>query len=254
MKTTITTNNGNFTKTNSEMVQLIAQYQETQNDMIFTDIYTEVEEMAVSIASKFYIDKKATFPTIQKDDCVAVAQFAIFKAVQKYDVEKASPFNAWLKQTIKWSLQDEILKKECNNQTKFNNDASYHSLDRELGSDGDTATYGDLVAEQYATEADEIFNTVADSLEPKTDLIGDISALLKSFSMRNFEESTIMETVFSTILNSENPTARAVNKALANAMPHLSSDALRKKKSRAKALFTEFAMENGFHGLNLSQY
>lgn len=247
----------NFTLTNAEMINLIGQYQTTKDELVFNEIYAEVEPMARKIAIKFYNSKKADFDYIPVDDYIIIGQFAILKAVEQYDVTVGSPFNSFLKQLIIWTLQDEIVKKHCTKAEQFNTFASKNSLDKTVDSGDDHATYGDVVAHHFSTDIDAVFNDAFEMAEEQssTDILGEIKEIISDFhDNASADDSNIIKLVFSTIVTVENATAKVVNTALANAMPQVKSATLRKRKSRAIERFTVFAKENGFSSLDLSQF
>lgn len=245
-----------FNKTNAEMINLIAEYQTTNDDAVFNEIYAEVQPMTKKIAISFYNSKKNDFDYIPKEDYINMAEFAIYKAVQQYDTKIGSPFNSFLKQLITWTLQDEIIKKNCTKDSQFNTLATKHSLDKPVESEGHS-TYGDVVAHYNATDTDTVFNEAFELLEDSasTNLISELKDIVKDFDeSASADDSAIIKTVISTIVTVEGATAKVVNNALAEAMPTVKSATIRKKKSRAITRFTDFAKENGFASLDLSQF
>jgi hypothetical protein len=237
---------------NSEHIAMIKAYKATKDDFIFADLFAEVQEVAEKLAYKEWDKSKGL--NIPKDDFVSVAYEAVLKSINSFDGEQGSNFVSFVKKNVLWSISDGIYKKSATKAEQFHKVASVNSLDKTVSHGEETATFGDLVAIQFATDADAVFESVFTESD-ESSFMDDIKVLVSNFSDEaNADDSNLIKLVFSTILTTENPTAKVVNSALSTAMPDVKSATLRKRKSRAIDRFTNFAKENGFVALDLSQF
>lgn len=241
-----------FTKTNAEMIALIAEYQKSQDEDVFAEIYHELNDMAVGVATGFYKEKWLEFSYIPLEDYINCAQFGIFKAIGEYDVTIGSPVGSFFKQKMIWTMQDEVIKPACYKPAQFNTHASMYSLDKPA-SGLEVETYADIVAHEIASDKDVIYTEAfqdleADPLEKMITLMGEYYQTAKK------DDSDLIKVIFATAMNEDKATARVVNKALESAFPHVKSATLRKRKSRVLEAFTAFAMDKGVTGLDLSQF
>lgn len=240
--------------TNAEHISMIEAYKTTGDDFLFNDIFAEVSEIAEKLAYKEW-DKAKRAVNLPKDDFVAIAYEAVMKAINSFDGSKGSNFVSFVKQNVSWAINDSIYKKSVTNVEKFHKVASVNSLDKSVDAGEESTTFGDLVAIQFSTDVDAVFNDVFESMETESNFMDDVKDLVTNFSESvSTDDSNIIKIVFSTILATEGATAKIVNNALATAMPDVKSATLRKRKSRAVSKFTDFAKENGFVALDLSQF
>lgn len=242
-------------KTNEEINAMVLEYQADPSEALYAEIHEAVAPMAEQLAYKFYHNSKGL--NIQADEFIQCAYIAIFKAVEKYDSQKAKAtnFTTSVRQFVEWTINDEIFKKSQNKSAQFNNKAL--SLDKPLESND--GTFLDAVEYQFATDIDEVFNAIADQQEESVESLGSIlTGLVKEFAVNaSADDSTIIKTWVTTILSISDASAdvkKLVNKALEIAMPDTASATIRKKKSRAEQRFNTFAQEKGFSSFKLSQF
>lgn len=238
--------------TNTQHTEMIKEYRATKEDFIFADIFAEVQEIAEKLAYKEWDKSKGL--NIPKDDFVSIAYEAVMKAINTFEADQGSNFVSYVKKQVLWSISDSIYKKSSTKAEQFNSVASKNSLDKQVSKGDDTATFGELVALQFATDADTVFESVFKDSDESA-FMEDVKILVQNFSeSANADDSSLIKIVFTTILTDDAPTAKVVNNALAKAMPEVKSATLRKRKSRAVERFTGFAKENGFTALDLSQF
>lgn len=238
--------------TNAQHIEMINTYKATKDDFTFNDIFAEVSEIAEKLAYKEWDKSKGL--NIPADDFISIAYEAVLKAINTFDGGQGSNFVSFVKKNVLWSINDAIYKKSVTKVEQFNKTASRNSLDKTVSNGDESATFGDLVALQYSTDVDAVFNAVFAEAEQSA-FMEDVKILVSNFSAdANADDSKLIKLVFSTIMAESTPTAKTVNKALATALPDVKSATLRKRKSRAVAKFTDFAKENGFDALDLSQF
>jgi len=225
------------------------EYQATKDDMVFSDLFAEVSEMAEKLAHREWYKTNSSLHT-PVGDYISCAYDGVMKAINTYSAEQGSKFTAYVKQHVLWAINDGIYKKAETKSVQFNNYASAYSLDRPAS---DYVSNMDRLAKYYSTDIDHVFNSAFESLE--ADIFTEIQELVGYFSEESTqEESNFIKAIFSAIVTVDKPSAKEVNKALAVSMPDVKPATLRKRKSRVIAKFTEFAKENGFVSLDLSQF
>jgi hypothetical protein len=238
--------------TNAEHIKMIEAYKTTKDDFIFADLFAQVQDIAEGLAYKQW-DKAKKAVNLPSDDFVSVAYEAVMKAINTFDGAQGSNFVSFVKKNVLWAINDGIYKKSVTKAEQFHATASKNSLDKTVDNGEESTTFGDLVAIQYATDADAIFDAVFTETDA-TAFMEDVKILVNNFADDYADDSSIIKVVFATVMSESNPTAKVVNKALSEAMPEVKSATLRKRKSRAIARFTDFAKENGFVALDLSQF
>lgn len=234
--------------TNTEWAEMVRNYQETGTDEAFADIYEALNPLAVKLGHMWFQRNRSL--SLPAEDFVNLAQFAIFKAVQSYDGTGGSKFVSYYKTMVKWTIQDELLKKKNTKSERFNMDSL--SLDYSTGTEG---TFADAVENQYAVSEEEVYGEVIDPQSSGGALVSMLLDAVSDFELTaSVDDGTIIRTLINTVLTVADCNAKVVNSALADVFPDVKAPTLRKKKQRALERFTAFAKENGLEQLDLSQF
>ena len=238
---------------NRELNEMVKAYQANPDEFLYMDIHEAVYPMAEAVAYGYYHDYK--WLNIPADEFTQCARIAIFKSIDKYDIEKGSNFTSLVKQLTKWTINDEILKKVNSKANSFYSECLY--LDKPLSStDG---TFLDAIEYQVSTDKDQVFNAIVEEVEPDMgSLKGILTGLVQEFSADASEDDAVIiktwVTTLLTLKDSNIDVKKVVNKALELAMPAVASATIRKKKGRAEKRFNTFAQEKGFSSFCLSQF
>jgi len=239
----------------AKYVAMTKEYQATKDDMVFSDLFAEVSEMAEKLAHREWYKTNISLHT-PVGDYISCAYDGVMKAINTYSAEQGSKFTAYVKQHVLWAINDGIYKKAETKSALLNSYASVYSLDRPTSPTGEDAfsNNGDRFAYDYnSTDIDHVFNSAFENLE--ADMFTEIQELVNYFSEESSQDdSSFIKVIFSAIVTAEKPSAKEVNKAIAAAMPEVKPATLRKRKSRAIAKFTAYAKENGFVAIDLSQF
>ncbi|MCM3639682.1 hypothetical protein M4D68_00795 [Priestia aryabhattai] len=247
-----------YTFTSEELNAMVVEYQETQNDALFTEIYNAVYPMANGIAMKLYNNSLGN--NYDKDDFSFAVDMGIMNAVSKYDTTKAKStnFTTSVKQFVEWAVSDHVFKPAQTKTAEFAD--TFLSLDKTVSSDG--VSFMEAVGDKFhSTEVDHVFDQLHEEHSEDVGSLGNIlTGLVSDFSLDASDvDSTIIKTWVSTVLlmaetDDKSDVKKAVNKAVEVALPEVTSATLRKKKSRALKKFNVFAQDQGFSELNLSHF
>ena len=230
-----------------ELGDMVLRYRETGDQFIFSDIKNNLDRLLKQIARKEF--NKSSGLAVDLDEFVQYAYIGLMKAVDSYNSDYGSNFVAYVTQHVKWSIQDNIYKKQSTNKEVFYKDSL--SLDYEYGSDG--GTFLDSVGDQLASDPDEVFNTVMQDMDQENSLLNQLNNLIESFAEENEGDCLMVRAVIAIILSDATLTAKGINEQLYLAFPDVKSATVRKRKSRAMQRFTEFAVDQGL-SLDLSQF
>lgn len=230
-----------------ELGDLVLRYRETGDQFIFTDIKNNLDRLLIQIATREY--NKSRGLSVDRDEFIQYAYFGLMNAVDTYNSEYGSNFVAYVTKHVSWSINDNIYKKQTTKRETFNKDAL--SLDFEYGADGGTLL--DSVADQIATDPDEVFNSIMQDEDQENSLLNQLNDLVESFADVNEGDCSMVKAVISIILSDATITTKAINDQLYTAFPDIKPATIRKRKSRAMQRFTDFALDQGL-SLDLSQF
>lgn len=221
-------------KTKEEWYQQIKEVKETRNEDLEYMLYADLRELAIRTAYTEY--PKYKFTGISKSEFATCGEFAIFKVIQTYDLDKAGSVIAYLMQSVQWSIQDELIKPYYSVKNKFYREAvSLNAMVK------DGASMEDVLGSQFAITEAEVYGEIQDqggTVDVITDAFTTYSLTIKA------DEAKLLKTVLSVTLEMPTATEQDVNRELAKVFPDVSEPALRKRKQRALSRFADFLKNN----------
>lgn len=238
--------------TNSEINALAMEYKATYSEQVFNDLMASVKNLVETIAFKYYNHSRGL--NIPEDDFTQEAYLAVFTAVESYDAEKGGNFTTHVKRLVEWKIQDNIIKTSKKKSEQFQK----HSLSLDVTVNGGQDSFLSAVEHQFATEADEVYNSAIETEDATAtlDVFAAAKGLVSAFSQDASEDDkVIIETTFAVILTASDESGdikRKITKALSDAL-NVTSATARKKKSRAFARFEAYAVEKNMP-IDMSQF
>lgn len=222
-------------KTKEEWYQQLKEVKETGDDYLAYLLYEDLKELALKTAYTEY--HKYRYTGISKGEFATCGEFAIFKMIQTYDLEKAGSVVAFLMQSVQWSIQDELIKPYYSVKNKWYREAiSLNAMVKE------GTPLMDVIGSQFAITEAEVYGEIQDqggTVDTITETFTAYSLTIKA------DEAKLLKTVLSATLEMPTATEQDINRELAKVFPDVSEPALRKRKQRALARFADFLKNNG---------